>query len=112
MHLLLFLQTCALGKCTGISIKTPLRTSHVISKIKKDMKNSLMNLHDKLMLRGKTVFETVNGERKNVCQIEHTRHRPTDNFVTNLIAGLIAYNLLPKKPSMNLEIINKTRLIP
>lgn len=76
------------------------------------MKNSLMNLHDKLMLRKRAVIETVNDELKNVCQIEHTRHRSIDNFVTNLIAGLIAYNLLPKKPSMNLEIIDKSRLIP
>ncbi|MFP3838586.1 IS982 family transposase, partial [Prevotella intermedia] len=28
-------------------------------------------------------------------------HRSFDNFATNLIAGLIAYNLLPKKPEMN-----------
>ena len=29
--------------------------------------------------------------------IEHTWHRSVDNSVTNLLAGLIAYNLLPKK---------------
>ena len=44
---------------------------------------------------------SVNDELKNVCQIEHTRHRSIDNFATNLFAGLIAYNLLPKKPEMN-----------
>lgn len=85
---------------------------HLVTKIKKNMKNSLMNLHDELVLRKRAVIETVNDELKNVCQIEHTRHRSIDNFVTNLIAGLIAYNLLPKKPSMNLEIIDKSRLIP
>ena len=36
---------------------------------------------------------------------------PIDNFATNLFAGLIAYNLLPKKPAMNLEIIDRSRLI-
>ncbi|MBQ8422994.1 MAG: IS982 family transposase, partial [Coprobacter sp.] len=46
---------------------------------------------------------------KNICHIEHTRHRSVDNFATNLFAGLIAYNLLPKKPSMNIEIIDKSR---
>lgn len=76
------------------------------------MKNSLMNLHNKLMLRKRAVIETVNDELKNVCQIEHTRHRSIDNFIIDLIAGLIAYNLLPKKPSMNIEIIDKSRLIP
>ena len=42
---------------------------------------------------------------------KHTRHRSVDNFATNLFAGLIAYNLLPKKPSMNIEIIDRSRLI-
>ena len=76
-----------------------------------NMKNSLMNLFDKLMLRKRSVIETVNDELKNVCQIEHTRHRSIDNFATNLFAGLIAYNLLPKKPEMNIEIIDRSRLI-
>ena len=75
------------------------------------MKNSLMNLYDKILLRKRAVIETVNDELKNICQIEHTRHRSVDNFVTNLIAGIIAYNLMPKKPSMNIEIIDESRLI-
>ena len=84
---------------------------HLVTKVRKNMKNSLMNLHDKILLRKRAVIETVNDELKNVCQIEHTRHRSVDNFATNLLAGLIAYNLLPKKPSMNIEIIDKSRLI-
>ncbi|WP_260378712.1 transposase, partial [Prevotella intermedia] len=42
------------------------------TKIKKNMKNSLMSLYDKLLLRKRSVIETVNDELKNVCQIEHT----------------------------------------
>ena len=71
---------------------------HLVTKIKKNMKNSLMNLYDKLlMLRKRSVIETVNDELKNVCQIEHTRHRSIDNFATNLFAGLIAYNPATKE---------------
>lgn len=84
---------------------------HLVTKIKRNMKNSLMNLRDKIMLRKRALIETVNDELKNVCHIEHTRHRSIDNFATNLLAGLIAYNLLPKKPSMNIEIIDKSRKI-
>lgn len=84
---------------------------HLVTKIKKNMKNSLMNIHDKIMLRKRALVETVNDELKNICQIEHTRHRSVDNFATNLLAGLIAYNLMPKKPSLNIEIIDKNRLI-
>ena len=84
---------------------------HLVTKIRRNMKNSLMNLYDKILLRKRSVIETVNDELKNVCHIEHTRHRLIDNFASNLFAGLIAYNLLPKKPEMNIEIIDKTRLI-
>ena len=75
------------------------------------MKNSLMNLYDKILLRKRALVETVNDELKNVCHIEHTRHRSVDNFVVNVLAALIAYNMLPKKPEMNIEIIDKSRLI-
>ena len=70
---------------------------HLVTRIKKNMKNSLMNLYDKLILRKRAIIETVNDELKNVCHIEHTRHRSVENFAVNLVAGLIAYNLLPKK---------------
>lgn len=80
---------------------------HMITKIKKNMRNSLMSLYDKILLRKRAIIETVNDLLKNVCQIEHTRHRSVNNFVVNLISGLIAYNLMPKKPELNLEIIRK-----
>ena len=57
------------------------------------MKNSLMLMSDKIMLRKRSVIETVNDELKNICQVEHSRHRSVANFLTNLIAGIIAYQL-------------------
>ncbi len=79
---------------------------HLITKPRKNMKNSLMLLQDKILLRKRALIECVNDELKNQCQIEHTRHRNFDNFIANLISGLIAYNFLPKKPSINIEIID------
>ena len=70
-----------------------------------------VNINILYVERREFVELTLNDELKNVCQIEHTRHRSIDNFATNLFAGLIAYNLLPKKPEMNIEIIDKSRLI-
>ena len=70
-----------------------------------------MNLYDKILLRTRAVIESVNDELKNVCQIEHTKHRSIDIIPTILLAGFIAYNLLPQKPSMNINIIDKCRLI-
>ena len=79
---------------------------HLITKIKKNMKNSLMHIHDKILLKKRAIIESVNDELKNICQIEHTRHRSMTNFLTNLISGLIAYSFLPKKPSLNIDIID------
>ena len=70
-----------------------------------------MNIYDKICLRKRAVIETVNDELKNICQIEHTRHRSVENFITNLVSGMIAYNFMPKKPTMNIEIIDKSKLI-
>ena len=76
---------------------------HLITKIKKNMKNSLMLLQDKIALRKRALIETVNDELKNICQVEHTRHRSFNNFITNLLSGLIAYSFFDKKPSINLQ---------
>lgn len=84
---------------------------HLITKIRKNMKNSLMHIHDKILLRKRGLIETVNDELKNICQIEHTRHRSFDNFLSNLLSGLIAYSFFPKKPSLNIEIIDNKALI-
>lgn len=73
---------------------------HLITSIRNNMKNSLMTMNDKIMLRKRSVIETVNDELKNICQVEHSRHRSFNNFIANFIAGLIAYSFLPKKPSI------------
>ena len=76
---------------------------HLITKIRKNMKNSLMLVQDKILLRKRALIETVNDELKNQCQIEHTRHRCFENFIGNMVAGLIAYSFFDKKPSLNLD---------
>ncbi len=76
---------------------------HLITKIRKNMENSLMNINDKILLRKRALIETINDELKNICQIEHSRHRSVVNFVSNTIAGLIAYSFLPKKPAIKCQ---------
>ncbi len=75
----------------------------LITKIKSNMKNKLMPLIDKLMLRKRGIVETIIDQLKNISQIEHSRHRSPTNFLVNLLSGLIAYTLRPKKPSLNLR---------
>jgi len=76
----------------------------LITKIKKNMKNCLMPLLDKLLLRKRAIVECVNDQLKNISQIEHTRHRSVWNFLANILAALIAYALQPKKPSIRREV--------
>jgi len=79
------------------------RGVQLITKIKKNMKNKLMPMLDKILLRKRVLSETVNDQLKNICQIEHTRHRSVANFVVNLLAALVAYTYQEKKPSLNLH---------
>ena len=82
---------------------------HLITKIRNNMKNTLMNVNDKILLRKRALVESVQDELKNICQIEHSRHRSFVNFLTNLLAGLTAYTFLPKKPAIkcNFEFTNQ-----
>ena len=72
----------------------------LITQIRKNMKNAFMPLWDKLMLRKRSIIETIIDQLKNISQIEHCRHRSIPNFFVNLIAGITAYGLKEKKPSI------------
>ena len=76
---------------------------HLITSIRNNMKNVLMELKDKILLRKRSVIETVNDELKNICQIEHSRHRSFNGFVVNTIAALIAYSFFQKKPAIKFD---------
>lgn len=73
----------------------------LVTGIRSNMRNCLMLLRDKLMLRKRSIIETINDQLKNTQQVEHTRHRSPTNFVSNLLSGLIAYQLQPKKPCIH-----------
>ncbi len=75
----------------------------LVTHLRKNMKRYLMEWEDKILLRKRSLIETVNDTLKNVCQIEHSRHRSPINFLAHLIAGLIAYTRLPKKPSLKMD---------
>jgi hypothetical protein len=74
----------------------------LITKLRKNMHNRLLEWSDKLLLRKRAIIETIIDQLKNISQIEHTRHRSPLNFLVNLVAGLIAYCHQPKKPSLGL----------
>jgi hypothetical protein len=75
----------------------------LITKLRANMQNRLIALSDKLLLRKRTIVETIYDQLKNISQIEHTRHRSFRNFAAHLLGGLIAYCHQPKKPSLHLS---------
>ena len=82
----------------------------LITPIRKNMKNRLMPLMDKVLSRKRSIIETINDQLKNISQILHTRHRSVTNFAVNLIAGLIAYTHQEKKPSLDLSDLERNTL--
>ena len=79
------------------------RGVHVVMGIRTNMKNRLMDVYDKIMLRKRSIIETINDMLKNVAQNVHTRHRSVSNFIVNLLAGITAYAFYDTKPSINME---------
>jgi hypothetical protein len=75
----------------------------LFTSIRSTMKPKLMKMEDKILLRKRSLIETVNDQLKNISQIEHTRHRSIGNFFVNLLAGIAAYCHQSKKPSLRLH---------
>lgn len=94
------------GYISAALFRTLFDSHHVqlITTLKRNMKNQLMPLVDKLLLRKRAIAETIIDQLKNISQIEHTRHRSPVNFLVNLLCGLIAYCHQPSKPSLGLDL--------
>jgi hypothetical protein len=75
----------------------------LITKLRNNMKNQLMHLSDRILLRHRAIVETIIDQLKNISQIEHSRHRSISNFFVNVLCGLIAYCRKPTKPSLGLD---------
>jgi len=82
----------------------------LITKVRKNMKQQNLSDVDAILLRKRALVESVNDELKNICKIEHTRHRSVKGFLVNLIAGLTAYCFFPKKPSLNITPVQTNQL--
>jgi hypothetical protein len=75
----------------------------LIYKRRKNMKKMNLSDTDKILLRKRALIETVNDELKNICSIQHTRHRSFQGFLNNAISALIAYQTFEKKPSIKID---------
>jgi hypothetical protein len=75
----------------------------IVTQIRSNMKNKLMNYTDRITLRKRSLVESVFHVFKNILNMDHTRHRSPVNFMTNLVSGLAAYCLSDRKPRMKME---------
>jgi transposase len=75
----------------------------LITKLKRNRKNKLMPVLDKLLLRKRALIECVNDQLKNISQMEHTRHRSAANGIVNMLAAVVAYTFQPQKPALDLS---------
>lgn len=78
-----------------------------ITRVKRNMKPKLFSAFEKFFLSQRCIIETVIEQLKFICQIDHTRHRSPFNFLTNLLSGLVAYLLKPRKPRIKLNYLPK-----
>ena len=72
----------------------------LITKLKKNMKKKMRSAFEKFFLSQRNLIETVIEQLKSICHIEHTRHRSPLNFLVNLVGGLAAYSIKPRKPTI------------
>nr|WP_237144898.1 transposase [Pontibacter pamirensis] len=70
---------------------------HLVARIRRNMKNMLLTLHDKLNLLKRGGIEAVNDILMTVCDIDHTRHRNPLNALVHILSGLTAYTFLDRK---------------
>lgn len=76
--------------------------------------STMMSIYDKILLRKRAVIETVNDELKNICQIDHTKHRSVNNFAANQPVVLKSgaklrrnHELYVRKPNLFLFFLKK-----
>ena len=76
---------------------------NLVTGIRSNMKNKLMPVYDRILLRKRSVIETINDELKNVAQLVHSRHRSILNFAMNVLSAIAAYSFFEKKPAVNID---------
>jgi hypothetical protein len=75
----------------------------LITTLKKNMKAQAIEAFDQLLLRKRSLIETINDQLKNIFDLEHSRHRSLTHYLSNIMAGLVAYSYQEKKPALNLR---------
>lgn len=80
----------------------------LITNIRSNMRNYLLPLFDKILLRKRFIIETIFDQLKSTMNLEHTRHRSQTNFFINILACLVAYSLKSSNPKLHFGLIHSS----
>ncbi|MBL8677458.1 MAG: IS982 family transposase [Alphaproteobacteria bacterium] len=89
-----------------LSISLMKRNIELITKVKKNMKEKIINPIKKYYLNKRGMIETIIDQLKNLLHIDHSRHRSIMNFQINVLGGLLAYIFKPRKVGVPFHEIN------
>ena len=70
---------------------------HLVTGIRRNMRNYLMPILDKVLLRKRFIIETLFDKLKCGMGLEHTRHRSSINALVHILSSLAAYTLAQSK---------------
>ena len=73
------------------------------------MKNKLIPMWDKIMLRKRYIIKRINELLKNKANLVHSRHRSIHNFIMSLCSALTAYCFFENKPEPLPVYVEKSR---
>ncbi len=59
---------------------------------------------DAYHLRKRVIIKTIFDQLKNICQVEHSRHRSPTNYLNNIFSALIAYNFKGKNHPLKINL--------
>ena len=85
---------------------------NLVYKVRKNMKPLSLSVCDEVLLKKRSIIESVIKELKTQTQVEHTRHRSFINFQVNVISAMIAYTYLLKKPTLKLRELQEVKDLP
>ena len=68
--------------------------------IRKNMKNRMLELWDKILLKKCFLIEIIFGLMKQTFHLEHSRHRSVVNAIVYILTTIITYCWKPNKPKI------------
>ena len=81
---------------------------NLVYKVRKNMYPLEVSVSDEVLLKKRTLVELVIRELKTQMPVEHSQHRSVENFHVPVFSALIAYQLLEKKPTLNISELPQT----